>query len=133
MRASLHVVSRGAFVASVNGKKTGNHTEWSAFDWEEITPELHYGAGAAGDNEILVQVVSPKAHEPATTEPAAFAASIHVTDQNGTERRIVSDDAWSARAGDSGTWSPAQEVGPLGAAFSVGIDRKERSPGRIAS
>ena len=44
-----------AFVASVNGKETGKHTEWSAFDWEEITPELHFGAGAAGDNEILVR------------------------------------------------------------------------------
>ena len=60
LRASLHVVSRGAFVASVNGKETGKHTEWSAFDWEEITPELRFGAGAAGDNEILVHVVSPQ-------------------------------------------------------------------------
>ena len=65
-RASLHVVSRGAFVASVNGKETGNHTEWSAFDWEEITPELRFGAGVAGDNEVLVRRCIPAGHE---TEP----------------------------------------------------------------
>ena len=135
LRANLHVISRGGFVASVNGKKTGSHTEWSAFDWEEITPELHYGAGVAGDNKILVRVVSPQAHEPATTAPAAFAASIQLTDENGAERRIVSDDAWSARAGDSGAWSAAHEVGPLSAHFSVGIDRKETigGPDRIVT
>ena len=135
LRANLHVVSRGAFVASVNGKETGNHTEWSAFDWEEITPELRFGAGAAGDNEVLVRVVSPQLHEPATSAPAACAATIHLTDLNGTERRIVSDDAWSARPGDSGAWSAAQEVGPLNAAFSVGIDRAEAiaGPDRIVT
>jgi alpha-L-rhamnosidase len=134
-RASLHVVSRGAYVASVNGKETGKHTEWSAFDWEEITPELRFGNGAAGDNEILVRVVSPKRRDAAQTEPAAFAASIHVTDQNGTERGIVSDHDWSARSGDSGAWMPAQEVGPLDAAFSVGADRAKAiaGPDRIVT
>jgi alpha-L-rhamnosidase len=80
-------------------------------------------------------VVSPQAHEPATTAPAAFAASIQLTDENGAERRIVSDDAWSARAGDSGAWSAAHEVGPLSAHFSVGIDRKETigGPDRIVT
>ena len=129
MRASLHVVSRGAFVASVNGTETGRHTEWSAFDWEEITPELHSGVGVAGDNEILVRVVSPQGHEDVKTEPAAFAASIHITDRDGTERRIVTDHAWNARAGDSGAWAPAQEVGPLEATFSVGVDRAKAVAG----
>jgi alpha-L-rhamnosidase len=135
LRASLHVVSRGAFVASVNGTETGKHTEWSAFDWEEITPELRFGAGTAGDNEIMVRVVSPPAHDDVKTEPAAFAASIHVTDQNGIERRIVSDHAWNARAGESGTWAPAQEVGPLDAPFSVGVDRAKpvSGPDRVVT
>jgi alpha-L-rhamnosidase len=129
LRASLHVVSRGAFVASVNGTETGRHTEWSAFDWEEITPEFHSGSGAAGDNEILVRVVSPQGHDDVKAGPAAFAASIHVADQNGSERRIVSDHAWSARTADSGGWAPAQEVGPLDAPFSVGVDRAKAVAG----
>jgi alpha-L-rhamnosidase len=135
MRASLHIVSRGAFVAFVNGKETGKHTEWSAFDWEELTPELRFGAGAAGDNEILVHVVSPKGEDATQTEPAACAVSIHVTDQNGTERRIVSDHDWSARSGDGNAWMPAQEVGPLDAAFSVAADRAKAiaGPDRIVT
>src|SRR5882757_3999318 len=128
-RASLHVISRGEFVASVNGTETGRHTEWSAFDWEEILPELHSGSGAAGDNEILVRVVSPPDHDDVKAGTAAFAASIHITDRNGNERRIVSDHAWSARAGDRGTWAPAQEVGPLDAPFSVGVDRAKAVAG----
>ena len=135
LRASMHVVSRGGFIASVNGKETGRHTEWSAFDWEEIAPELHAGMGVAGDNEILVRVVSPQVHEPATTAPAAFAAGIRVTDQKGIEQNIPSDHAWSARSGDSGSWVPAQEVGTLAAAFSVGTDREKAiaGPDRIAT
>jgi alpha-L-rhamnosidase len=135
IRASLHVASRGTFVASVNAKETGKHTEWSTFDWEEITPELRFGPGAAGDNEILVRVVSPQVHEPVTNAPAAFAASIHLTDRNGSERRIVSDHAWSARAGDGSAWSAAQEVGSLDAAFSVGTDRAKAiaGPDRITT
>src|SRR5271155_3139224 len=39
--ASLHVLVRGAFTASVNGKVTGHHNEWGAFDREEITSLLH--------------------------------------------------------------------------------------------
>jgi alpha-L-rhamnosidase len=129
LRASLHIVSRGTFVASVNGTETGKHTEWSAFDWEEIAPELHFGSGAAGDNEILVRVVSPQAHDEVKTEPAAFAASIHVTDAKGSDRRIVSDRAWNARAGASVGWAAAQEVGPLNAPFSVGVDRAQAVAG----
>jgi alpha-L-rhamnosidase len=129
LRASLHVVSRGAFVATVNGTETGRHTEWSAFDWEEITPELHFGGGTAGDNQILVRVVSPQGHDAVKTEPAAFAASIHLTDQSGGKRRVVTDHTWTARAGDTCTWMRAQEIGPLDRAFSVGVDRAKAVPG----
>ncbi|HEX3968152.1 MAG TPA: alpha-L-rhamnosidase, partial [Edaphobacter sp.] len=53
MRASLHIVSPGDYVATVNGIVTGQHKAWGAFDWEEIGPLLR-----SGDNEILVKVVA---------------------------------------------------------------------------
>src|SRR5271168_1738182 len=60
MRASLHVVSPGDYVATVNGVVTGQHQSWGAFDWEEIGPLLK-----SGDNEILVKVVAQtKVHQP---------------------------------------------------------------------
>ena len=108
LRASLHVLARGGFTATVNGEQTGQHTHWNAFDWEEITPHLR-----PGDNEILVQITSPQGEQPDQPRPAAFAATIHITDKNGREQRIVSDRAWTARSGDHGPWFPAQDVGPL--------------------
>ena len=78
----------------------------------------------------------PKAHEPATTAPAAFAASIHVTDQNGTERRIVSDHAWSARAGDSGTWIACPRGRPSRVPLSAWVSIEQKAiagPDRIVT
>ena len=108
LHASLHVLARGGFTATVNGEHTGRHTHWNAFDWEEITPHLRIG-----DNEIVVRVTSPEGEHPDQSQPAAVAATILITDANGREQRVVSDRSWSARAGDTGPWVPAQEIGPL--------------------
>src|SRR5437868_4216486 len=72
-RASLHIVSPGAYVATVNGTVTGQHKAWAAFDWEEIGPLLK-----PGDNEILVKVIA-QAKVSAPVVATGFAASIRIT------------------------------------------------------
>ena len=130
MAASLHVDARGQFVAHVNGKETGHHNEWSAFDREEITSLLH-----TGDNEIEIDEESRPRGGEKLGSPAALAASLRVTDSMGRERRIVTDKTWEARDTDAGAWHPAAEVGPLSMSFSIGTDRKSPIPGpdRIAT
>ena len=129
MRASLHIVSPGDYIATVNGVVTGKHKSWGAFDWEEIGPLLK-----SGDNEILVKVVAQaKVHVP--TVSTAFAASLRITAQDGAERRIPSDAAWQARSNNTAEWRPAQVVGPITTPLSIGTDRHTEIPGpnRIAS
>jgi alpha-L-rhamnosidase len=130
MRASLHIVSPGAYVAMVNGVVTGQHKAWGAFDWEGIGPLLK-----PGDNEILVKVAA-QAKISAPLVSTAFAASIRITSQDGTERRIASDNTWLTHTGDSNAeWQPAQVVGPITAPLSIGTDRHSEVPGpnRIAT
>ena len=129
IRASLHIVSPGDYVASVNGTVTGQHKSWGAFDWEEITPLLK-----PGDNEILVKVIAQaKVHVP--TVSTAFAASLRITAPDGTEQRLPSDATWQARSGDTAQWQPAQVVGPITTPLSIGTDRHSEVPGpnRIAT
>jgi alpha-L-rhamnosidase len=128
--ASLHVLTRGQFIARVNGKVTGHHDEWGAFDREEIGWLLH-----AGDNEIELDVVSHRADEDATTAPSALAASIHITGADGREERIVTNEQWEARATAAGSWQKAQSAGPLSKPFGIGTDRQQTIPGpdRVAT
>ena len=129
MRASLHIVSPGAYVAKVNGVATGRHTAWGAFDWEEIGPLLK-----PGDNQILVTVVA-QAKLSAPVVSTAFAASLRTTEQDGTERRIPSDNTWLARTDRNAQWQPAQVVGLITTPLSIGADRHSEVPGpnRIAT
>ena len=128
-RASLHVLATGSFVATVNGVVTGQHSDFGAFDWEEIGPLLK-----PGDNEILIKVTSPRARPPVTTGPAGFAASLRITSPNGIERHITSDDTWFTRSGTA-DWQPAQQIGPLTTPFVFANDRHTIvvGPNRLAS
>ena len=128
-RASLHLLAVGHFAATVNGTPTGQHTDFGAFDWEEITPLLK-----PGDNEILVKVISPHARQPATTVPAGFAASLRITAADNTERRLPSDTTWQARTANT-PWQPAQEIGTLATPLIFANDRHSITvgPNRIAS
>ena len=128
--ASLYVLVRGQFTASVNGTITGHHDEWGAFDREELAGLLH-----AGDNEIELKVTSQRAESPTETVPSAVAASIHVTQANGEEERIVSDDSWQARAGSGGVWQTAAIAGPISADFALGTDRQRAvaGPDRVST
>ncbi len=124
LAASLHVLAAGNVIARVNGIVTGHHNDWGAFDREEITAFLH-----AGDNEIELDCVSRKGITPGSTSRSAVAASIHVTDANGKEKRIVSDGSWLARSTESNSWVPAQEVGPISLRYSSDITGKDPGPG----
>ncbi|MEO8737019.1 MAG: family 78 glycoside hydrolase catalytic domain [Edaphobacter sp.] len=127
MAASLHVLVRGDFTAHVNGHVTGHHSAWGAFDREEIAYLLH-----AGDNEILLDTVSPGGQEMA---PSAVAASIRITHADGREQRIVTGEQWQARNTPNSEWKAAKVVGPLSENFGIGLDRREAIPGpsRIAT
>ncbi len=129
LAASLHVLTRGDFIAHVNGRVTGHHNEWGAFDREEILQDLH-----SGDNEIEIDVVSPKTAAN-TTVPAAFAASIHITSADGKEQRITTGDPWQVRSTPEAQWQPAEVAGPLSEPFDIGTDRKGgvAGPDRIAT
>ena len=122
--ASLHLDVCGKFVAHVNGKETGHHDQWSAFDREEIASLLH-----SGDNEIDIDAEPSSDSDPKTGSPAALAASINITDISGVERRIVSDKSWQARSTGTAAWQPAAEVGPISMRFSTDVDRHGRIPG----
>jgi alpha-L-rhamnosidase len=128
-RASLHVLVAGDYVATVNGVVTGRHSNFGAFDWEEIGSLLK-----PGDNEVLIKVTSPRARPPATTAPAGFAASLRISAVNSVERRIPSDNEWFVRSAAS-EWQPAQEVGPVTTPFVFANDRHTIAvgPNRIAS
>jgi alpha-L-rhamnosidase len=128
--ASLHILATGHVIARVNGRVTGEHNEWSAFDQEEISGLLH-----SGDNEIELDCVSRKGSGVATTSRAAVAASIHITPSSGQERRIVSDGSWLARSTQNDPWIPAQVVGPITLPNSIGVDREQgiAGPDRVAT
>jgi len=128
--ASLHVLVRGAFTASVNGKLTGHHDEWGAFDREEITSLLH-----AGDNEVELDIISHRTDNQSVTAPSAVAASIHLTQADGREERIVTNESWQARSVPNGTWESAQVAGPISEHFGIGTDRQQpvAGPNRITT
>ena len=128
-RASLHVVSPGGYIVTVNGVVTGQHKAWGAFDWEEIGPLLKPGA-----NEILAKVVA-EAKVAAPLVSSAFAASLRITTADGTEQRIPTNSTWQVRADSTAAWQPAHEIGPITTPLSIGTDRHSAVPGpdRIAT
>ena len=132
--ALLHVLSGGTFTASVNGQETGHKEEWSAFDREDVRGVLKAGAGAAGDNEIVIKTKARRA-EAQKAVAQALAAVLELRDQHGLSVQVVSDGKWQARA-IGGDWQAAQVVGGLkDLRVSVGSDRQEMvpAPDRIAS
>jgi len=122
--ASLHLLAAGSAVARVNGKISGHHDDWGAFDREEITDLLH-----AGENEIELDCTARKGDTAASSSRSAIALSVHVTDSNGQERRIVSDGTWLARKSDDASWAPVQVVGPISLRYSRDITGLDPGPG----
>lgn len=128
--ASLHVMVRGSFIARVNGKESGRHVDWGAFDREEIVHLLH-----TGDNVVEIEAISMHGgpHDP--TFPSAAAVAVHLTDDQGHERRIVSNAGWQGRTDAKENWEPVQDAGPLATPFGLGTDRRALapSPDRVAT
>lgn len=122
--ASLHVDACGTFVAHVNGTETGHHQHWSAFDREEIASLLH-----AGDNAIEIEDTCARNQKAKPGAVAGLAASIHMTDAAGVERRLVSDKSWLARANDNDAWQPASEIGPLSMPFGIATNSQAAQTG----
>ncbi|MES2390951.1 MAG: family 78 glycoside hydrolase catalytic domain [Acidobacteriota bacterium] len=132
-QASLHVMARAGFVASVNGSVTGTHDGWQSFDREEIRGALKFGHGAAGDNDISLEVTAPGEKQLAVGSLPGVAASIRLTDHDGLERRIVSDANWSAGS-KGGPLRPAQVVGELSTPFFGKKSTEDtQNPSRIST
>jgi alpha-L-rhamnosidase len=109
--ASLHVFSPGAYTAKVNGIVTGHKSSWGSFDREEIADRLHVGAGAAGDNEIIVSVESQGGRRDEQPLPATLTAVLRLEEREGKAKMLLSGKSWQVNAG--GQWGAATELGPL--------------------
>jgi alpha-L-rhamnosidase len=122
--ASLHVLSPGKYTARVNGVETGHKSSWNSFDREDVRDRLVFGAGAAGDNTIVVNVTAPVSQDKTVSRPAALAAVLRVDEGNGKAMDVVTDGKWQVRGAEGASWASAKELGgvtelPLG----TGIDR----------
>ena len=106
--ASLHVAARGDSVVHINGHISGHHNGWGAFDREELVGLLH-----AGTNQIEVSVKPQQAQRSGPVLAGLLAASIRYTSAEGTETRVVTNDAWQARTNPESPWHQAVEAAPL--------------------
>jgi alpha-L-rhamnosidase len=132
-RASMHVIARAAFVASVNGKVTSEHSGWNSFDREEIRGALKSGPGSAGDNDISVQVTAPDDDAQAAGVFAGLAATIRITGPDAVERRIVSNASWTAGP-KGGALTQAQVAGDFSTPFyGKKNTTATRNPSRIST
>lgn len=128
--ATLHVLVHGEFTARVNDKITGHHSQWDAFDCEEITSLLH-----TGENDVELDVVSPRVRSDSTTPISAVAASIHLMHTDGREERIVTNNQWQERTTSDKPWASAQEIGTLSVGPGNGGNRTQAiaGPDRITT
>lgn len=127
--ASLHVFAPGTSVAKVNGVETGTKKEWSSFSRQEIAGKLKFGDGAAGDNEIVLNVSAPRTKDVKQSYPAAVAAVLRVETSPTQTERIVTGRKWQVRETDGAAWVSAKDLGAL-SELSLGTasDRVSRTP-----
>ena len=111
--ATLHVLNTDKFTVTVNGVETGHKSEWSSFDMENVREALKWGVGAAGENTIVVHVEVPKAWQAGQVFHGELAVALRLRKTGDTDDWIVSGKDWMARAGTTGEWSPAQQLGKL--------------------
>ena len=133
--ASLFVFSPGTFVVRVNGIETGHKTEWSSFSRQAIIERLKFGEGAAGDNEIVINVGSPRTKDVKQSYPAALAAVLRISGSATETERTVTGATWQVRGADGAAWAAAKDLGAL-SELSLGTasDRvsRTRPPERVA-
>src|SRR5215469_11548514 len=139
LSAMLHVLAPGAFTTRVNDTVTGHKVAWNSFDFEDVRDALVYGAGAKGDNTIVVSVSAPASRDKTVSLPAALAAVLRLDKGEGEVLDAVSDGEWFARrTGEAGSdWSAAKELGGITELrLGTGMDRLSRAvnpPQRIST
>ncbi|MEO6080374.1 MAG: family 78 glycoside hydrolase catalytic domain [Steroidobacteraceae bacterium] len=106
-QAFLYVTGLGQFVASVNGKKVGNHEidpAWTDYDHTmnyvtfDVTQSIVRGANAIG---VMLGTGWLNAEDRVPLRPLGvmrMLAQLHVVYKDGTSMEVVSDPTWKASA-----------------------------------
>ena len=111
--ATLFLLSRGGFVATLNGHETGSKRRWNEFDREDIAEQLMVGKNSI---EVTVTVAEPNAFGPdagSRTMKAALAGLLRIVRQDGAVTRVSTDAGWQAKLASDSAWQPANVVGDL--------------------
>jgi len=111
--AALFLLSRGGFVATLNGHETGSKRRWNEFDREDIAEQLMVGKNSI---EVTVTVAEPNAFGPdagSKTMKAALAGLLRIVRQDGAVTRVSTDAGWQAKLASDSAWQPANVVGDL--------------------
>ncbi len=111
--AALFLLSRGGFVATLNGHEIGAKRRWNEFDREDISQQLVVGKNSI---EVTVTVAEPNAFGPdagAKTMKAALAGLLRIVPQDGTVTRVSTDAGWQAKLASDSAWQAANVVGDL--------------------
>ena len=107
-QAFLYVTGLGQFVASLNGKKVGNHEidpAWTDYDklvnyvTFDVTPSIAMGANAVG---VMLGSGWLNATDSSGVRPFGvmrMLAQLHVVYSDGTSTEVVSDPTWKAMTG----------------------------------
>jgi alpha-L-rhamnosidase len=111
--AALLLVTRGDFVAKVNGHEVDRKSGWSTFDRRDISDQL-----VVGKNQIEVTVTAPEspqfgANAGSKTTTAALAALVKITRSNGATMRFPTNEHWKASLDKASRWQSAHVVADL--------------------
>jgi alpha-L-rhamnosidase len=122
--AVLLLVTRGDFVAKVNGHEVDAKNRWSTFDRRDISDQL-----VVGKNSIEVTVTAPEPRRSgpnagATTTTAALAALVKITPASGSTMRFPTNQHWQANLEKTSRWQPAHVVADL-------TDKRLGDPGEL--
>ena len=111
--AALFLLSRGGFVATVNGHETGAKRRWNEFDRQDVGEQLVVGKNSI---EVTVTVAEPNAFGPdagAKTMKAALAGLLRLVRSDGSVTRIATDSNWQAKLATDSSWQAANVVSDL--------------------
>jgi len=106
--AKVAMTADNSFELFVNGHDVGGAHDWRSITTLDIKPWLH-----TADNNIRVNAVNDPGEGGGGDNPAGLigAVDIHYTD--GTHQTVTTGDGWSASRESTGSFSPAQVLGPF--------------------
>jgi alpha-L-rhamnosidase len=111
--AALFLLSRGNFVAKVNGQEVDAKQRWNEFDRNDILGNLVPGKNSI---EVTVTVPEPNAFGPnagAKTMKAALAGLLKITRADGSVMRVSTNGDWQGKLTTDSVWQAANVVGDL--------------------